>query len=77
MDAPRFDRRNEMNIERYATFVFLLLNIAGIVWAAATVSSSVNELRRVVEPLAIEVAASKNNIAVLMDRSNRGKDAGK
>lgn len=72
MDAPRFDRRNEMNIERYATFFFLALNIGGIVWAAATVSGSVNELRRVVEPLAIEVAASKNKIEVLMDRSNRG-----
>lgn len=77
MDAPRFDRRQEVNIERWATSVFLLLNIAGIVWASATISASVDELRRTVAPLAVQAAQNANDIAVLKDRSNRGKDAGK
>lgn len=73
----RFDRRQETNLERYATFFAILLNVAGLVWGAARLTGSVDELRRAVAPLVIQANLNASELAVLKDRFERGKNAGK
>lgn len=76
--APRFDRRSDANTQRYITILALVLslivNVAGIAWGAARLSSTVEQLNEIVKPLVIQVQANTNDISVIKDRYQRSKD---
>lgn len=78
MHAPRFDRRHDSNLHQYVTIIALVITlvvqVATISWGAAKLSSAVEELNAIVRPLVVQQQQDHNDLSVLKDRLNRGKD---
>lgn len=70
----RFDRRRNENFQRAVTATMLLINLGAIAYGAGRLSSSIDELRRIVTPLAIEVPLMRTDIAVIKDRLSQNQE---
>lgn len=74
MNAPRFDRREGNNLQVYvalcALIVTLLLNVVGLAYGAARLSSSVDQLNETVRPLVTKVNVHDNDISLLKYQVN-------
>ncbi len=76
--VPQMDRRAGEQFKWIAMFVTLMLNFGGLVWGAATVSSSVRQLERAnVAQAALNAELTRalqqvtTDVGILKDRDSR------